>query len=141
MEGTITKTKRIYCKPHKDKQYLFVDLSELSADEANAQIKELEAFLLEKPDLSTVVLVDAGGMRFNRQTMSIAHHAMTACARKVIKTALVGIDGLIVIIFEELATITSKNRFSMFSNTQEALDWLIDADALRAELMSRERPA
>ena len=77
-------------------------------------------------------------MCFDRQTMSIDHYATAAREIKVIKTALVGADGLLMIVFEELVALTNINRFRMFSNTQEALDWLIDANQLCSEIVSRE---
>ena len=116
--------ERIRFIDHHGKRILLVDLS-------NCPVKQLEGLIRNVPDYVTVeplgsvlVLTDFTGAQFDHDSVRAIKETAVFDKPFVKKSALIGMEGLPVLFYEELKSF-SRREMTIFENRDAALAWLV----------------
>ena len=117
---------------HKGKRIFLVDVRSADREEQLALLKEYSSILVKEPDASVRLLVLAGSLDFHPDVITKAKSYLLEGQPKVIRSALVGVDGIFKVAIEGFVTLArflgmtmTQDRGKHFDTEDEAKDWLV----------------
>lgn len=116
--------ERVYYLQNKGKDILFIDYSNLKANEIVDVIKQAKEQLISRPKNSVLTLTNFEGARFNSDTLNHFKQQSLETKEYVKTGAVVGITGLQKIAYDVVSKF-SKINLPLFGSREEALDWLV----------------
>ncbi len=123
--------ERVRFIQHMGWQVLLVDCSECSSSELHDIFDEARETITAQPEKSVLVLSDFTGAEFDKKAAD--HLKVTAAYDRphVRRAAIVGAETLPEVYYNNLVSFSAR-EFPVFKTREEALDWLIGADARQA---------
>jgi hypothetical protein len=104
---------------------LLIDVSGLTDPaEALPYIAEAQGVVAGQPLRSVYCLVDVTGSRFNVDVVEAMKHLAEHDRPYVIASAVVGVAGLMRVIFESVLAFSGRNNLKSLPSREEALRWL-----------------
>jgi len=114
---------RVYFLQNKGKEILYVDYSNLKADEVVDVLKKVNEQLVFRPKNSVLTLTNFEGTRFNSDTLNHFKQQVLETREYVKAGAIIGITGLQKIAYDVVSKF-AKLDLTLFGSKEEALDWL-----------------
>jgi hypothetical protein len=125
-------SKRVQWIQYKGKRLFQVDIRSANRDEQLEALASYSALLKSEPDASVRLLVLAGEFDFHPDVITKAKAHLLDGQPKVLRSALVGVDGILKVAIEGfiamarlLGMAMNQDRGRHFENEDEAKDWLI----------------
>jgi hypothetical protein len=125
-------SRRVQWVQYKGKRLFQVDIRSASRDEQLEALAAYSALLKSEPDASVRVLVIAGEFDFHPDVITKAKAHLLDGQPKVLRSALVGVDGILRVAIEGFIAMArflgmsmNQDRGRHFENEEEAKDWLI----------------
>jgi hypothetical protein len=125
-------TNRTQWIQHKGKRIFQVDARSAGHDEQLETLREYAKALSLEPDASVRLLVLAGDFDFHPDVVAKSKTFLLEGQPKVIRSALVGVDGILKIAIEGFITMArflgmsmNQDRGRHFETEEEAKDWLV----------------
>jgi hypothetical protein len=117
--------ERVQTINHQGKKILNIDFSNLK-DNSQIQIvlNEVKSYVHNQPPSSVFSLVNIYGMHFNNQVKDMFLEVVKSNKPYVKASAVVGVSGLLQIMFNGMMKITGRELKS-FSDIEQAKSWLI----------------
>lgn len=110
---------------HSGKSIYYMDFSSLREEPAiESVIKESKAFIRSQPPKSVITLSNVENMHFNSQIKDMFYEFLKGNKEHVKASAVVGITGLLQIMFNGAMKLTGREVKS-FDNINVAKDWLV----------------
>jgi hypothetical protein len=123
--GTLVPAaRRVAFFTYLAQEILLVDFSGGDPETAKAVAAECARQVSSRPFGSVRTLVDITGMHFNKQTIRFVQELAKRNAPYVIRSAVLGVDGLRAIGYQAVVSF-SKREIKIFAKREEALAWLI----------------
>ena len=118
--------ERVTMVQHKGKSIVFTDLSNMTvSDEQVAVLQQAEALVLKQPPGSVRSLIDFTGVKYNIPGVEAQKHFSTAATPYIKVSAVVGITGMIRVIYRSIVRITGRD-IKIFDDVETAKDWLAE---------------
>ena len=123
--------ERVRFIQHMGWEVLLIDCSNCSSDDLNETFDLAQDQIAERPEKSVLTLTDLTGAEFDKK--SADHMKVVAAYNRphVKRAALVGIETLPEVYYHNLLSFSAR-EFPVFKTREEALDWLIGAEAKQA---------
>lgn len=122
--------ERIRFIQHKGQRVLLLDFRNCTPDEVTAVSSQVRGTIMHEPKDSVLVLADFSGAQFSRDAVNRIKE-VTALDRPFVKRAAwVGTENLPKVFCDAIRTF-SVREFPVFSNREEALDFLTQPDSSR----------
>lgn len=110
---------------HKGKRILLMDFSNSEKPDILRICNEVPEITAKEPPLSALGIVDVTGSKFDGD-ISEAFKQMAEKDKPYMKmTAVVGVDGLKMIIFKIVLKFTGRTNLVLKNSREEAKDWLV----------------
>jgi hypothetical protein len=117
---------------HKGKRIFQLDVRSASRDEQLEMLREYSAVLSKEPDASVRLLVLAGHFDFHPDVVTKAKTYLLEGQPKIIRSALVGVDGILKVAIDGFIAMArflgmsmNQDRGRHFESEEEAKDWLV----------------
>ena len=121
---------RFIPNPVSRNNVLLIDVSGFSdPSEALPFISEAQAMVSGQPLQSVYCLVDVTGSRFNVDVVEAMKRLATHDRPFVIASAVVGVAGLMRVIFESVLAFSARKNLKSFPSRGEAFTWLATQSA------------
>ncbi len=125
-------SRRVQWVQYKGKRLFLVDIRSASREAQLEALAAYSALLKSEPDASVRLLVLAGDFDFHPDVITKAKVHLLDGQPKVVRSALVGVDGILKVAIEGfiamarfLGMTMNQDRGRHFENEEEAKDWLI----------------
>lgn len=125
-------SKRVQWVQHRGQRIFLVDIRSANRDEQLEALQAYSSHLKAEPDNSVRLLVLAGEFDFHPDVITKAKAHLLDGQPKVVRSALVGVDGILKIAIEGFITMArflgmpmNQDRGRHFDNEEEAKEWLI----------------
>ena len=115
---------RVRFLTHQDKQILFIDVTNCTAEDVIELLTEVQRIVTAQPPKSVLTLSDLTGAQFSRATITRMKEVAVFDRPHVKRAAFVGALGLPKVFYEALRTF-SQREFRKFKTREEAMDWLV----------------
>ena len=115
--------ERIQFINHKGKKILYFDFSSCRPDEANKVVEDAMAFVKKQPQKSLYTLTNVSGIRFDTNIGDKFKDFAAHNKPYVIAGAVVGISGLLKVLYTAITKFTGRN-LPAFDTVEQAKDWL-----------------
>lgn len=115
---------RVRFMQHAGERVLLIDYSHCDAALFKEVAGEGHRVIATQLLNSVLTLSDVTGTSFDSESVALLKSKVAANAPYVKRAAVVGISGLQALIYEGIQAF-SKRRIPLFSNRQQALDWLV----------------
>jgi hypothetical protein len=115
---------RIRFITHQGKRILFVDCSQLSADDLEKMSQLVPSYVSAEPKGSLLLLADFTGAHFDRDAIERMKQNTVYDRPYLKRSAWYGTDTLPHVFYEHLKNF-SKRDLPTFKTREEALDWLV----------------
>jgi len=114
---------RVYYFQNKGKEILYIDYSNLKADEIVDVLIKAKEQLISKPKNSVLTLTNFEGTRFNSDTLNHFKQQSQETKEYVKAGAVIGITGLQKVAYDVVSKF-AKLDLTLFDSKEEALSWL-----------------
>ncbi len=108
---------------HKDKKILFIDLRGRTAEQISAMLPDIQKAMTHEPGGSVLSLSDWTGAQVNRSVAEGIKKTLVFDRPHVKRTAFVGVENVPKVFLDAFKSF-SRREFTMFSNLEDAKDWL-----------------
>jgi hypothetical protein len=115
---------RITFITHKGKKILLTNFSGLTQEQVIEMLQELNGFEKQQAPGSLLCLGDYTDFHFSVKILNAFNADAKECSQYYKASALVGITGLVKVMYDTLAKIL-KQEMKLCSTREEALDWLV----------------
>lgn len=116
--------ERVNWISHKGKQIVFTDLSHMmSSEEQVAVIRQAQELICAQPPQSVLSLIDYTGIHYNIPAVEAQKTFSTAVTPHMKASAVVGITGMMQVIYRSVVRITRRN-IKTFDDLESAKEWL-----------------
>jgi len=109
---------------HKGKRILYVKYSDLSTDEALAQIRKATQTLVDSHDRNNLTLSDVRDAHIDQDFVDLSKAQGKISKDYTKKAAIVGVEGVRKILLKAVNMVSGNPR-EPFSTIEEAKDWLV----------------
>ena len=116
--------ERVRFISHRDKQVLFVDLSNSTPAEAQEISAKVQALVTAQPKDSVLILVDLAGARFDKNALDHMKKVAAYDRPHVRRSAMIG-GGAQQKFLKQTLKFFSQRDYASFETKEEALDWLV----------------
>jgi hypothetical protein len=99
----------------------------LDADAFKAEIEAVEALVLQQPADSTLLLVDIRNTVMSIEIVGMMKQTAQRMQPHSRRVAVVGVKGVVKVIADSIARLTSGLETILFDDLEQAKDWLADA--------------
>jgi hypothetical protein len=117
---------------HQGKRIFQIDVRSASRDEQLELLREYSKVLSQEPDGSVLLLVLAGDFDFHPDVVTKAKAHLLEGQPKVVRSALVGVDGILKVAIDGFIAMArflgmsmNQDRGRHFETAGEAMDWLV----------------
>jgi hypothetical protein len=117
---------------HQGKRIFQIDVRSASRDEQLELLREYSKVLSQEPDGSVLLLVLAGDFDFHPDVVTKAKAHLLEGQPKVVRSALVGVDGILKVAIDGFIAMArflgmsmNQDRGRHFETAEEAMDWLV----------------
>ena len=114
---------RIRFITHHDKQVLFIDAANCTAEQLIELGEEIRKSVTAQPPNSVLTLTDFSGAKFSRDAITRLKEVAVYDRPHVKRAAILGADSLPKAYYDALK-IFSQREFPRFATREEALEWL-----------------
>ncbi len=116
--------EKVYYLQNKGKDILYIDYSNMKADEIIGVMKQVRDKFASKPKESVLTLTNFEGTRFNSDVLNHFKQLSLDTKEHVKAGAVIGIAGLQKVAYD-VVTKFSKSELPLFGSREEAMDWLV----------------
>lgn len=116
--------ERVRFIQHQWRQILIIDFSYCTVQEALVTMDEARKIIRIQPEETLLILTDVTEGKYNMDVIESLKEFTAGNKPYVKASAVVGLDGLKKAIYN-MVVIFSKRKIPVFSDAQEAKDWLI----------------
>ena len=116
--------ERVRFIQHQWRQILIIDFSYCTVQEALVTMDEARKIIRIQPEETLLILTDVTEGKYNMDVIESLKEFTAGNKPYVKASAVVGLDGLKKAIYN-MVVIFSKRKIPVFSDVQEAKDWLI----------------
>lgn len=116
--------ERVRFIPHRDKQVLFVDMTNCTPADALQVSDQVQALVTAQPKDSVLILVDLTGARFDKNALDRMKKAAAYDRPHVKRSAMIG-GGKQEKTLKQALKFFSQREYTSFETKEEALDWLV----------------
>ena len=120
--------ERVRFLTHQGKQVLLVDYSGCTRQTLLDILKERERIVMAQPPGSVLLLVDATGAQFSKDTIEEIKIVAVRERDRVRRAAMVGSEGVPKVLVDAVRTFSARD-YRAFPSREAALDWLVEEDA------------
>jgi len=119
-------TMRSRLQTHKDRQIFFCDYVDLEIDQLQAELNAVDAFIMQQPQGSVLVLADVRGVSPTRENLSMFIKSVQHTKKYLRKSAAIGVgfSGQRKVLFDAVMRISGGNMV-VFEDIEQAKDWLV----------------
>jgi hypothetical protein len=118
---------------HKDKKILLVDCSNCSAEQLEELASLVPARVTTQPLGTVLLLADFTGATFDKKTVERIKPSLVFDRPHLKRSAWVGTETLPHVFYEHMKSF-SQRELPTFKTREEALDWLVQDEALAGGL-------
>jgi hypothetical protein len=116
---------RVQIIQHQGKKILYIDFTSLdSVDLISSVLQEVKTYVHAQPPFSVYSLVNVEGMHFNNKVKEMFTEVVKSNKPYVKASAVIGVSGLLQIMFNGLMKITGREVKS-FNSLELAKNWLV----------------
>ena len=115
---------RVRFLTHQGKQVLLVDYSGCTRQTVLDILKERERIVMAQPPGSVLLLVDATGAQFSKDTIEEIKIVAVRERDRVKRAAMVGSEGVPKVFIDAVRTFSARD-YRAFPSREAALDWLV----------------
>jgi hypothetical protein len=110
---------------HKGKKVFYMHLGTEDPQELKDITSQIELIYEKEPPKSILCLCDVGGIGIKPESIQILKNFTKHNEPYAKMTAILGVEGLKVIIFNSLLAFTRRKNLILKNSREEALEWLI----------------
>jgi len=118
---------RVRFLTHQGKQVLLVDYTNCTRQTLLDILKERERIVMAQPKGSVLLLVDATGAEFSKDTVEEVKKVAVRERDRVKRSALVGEETIPKVFVDSVRTFSARD-YHTFPSREAALDWLVKED-------------
>jgi hypothetical protein len=116
--------ERVQQITYKGKAIIFTDLSHTAVSEEQiAILRRAQELICAQPPDSVLSLIDYTGIHYNVSSVEAQKQFSTAVGPHMKASAVVGITGMLQIIYRSIVKLTGRN-IKTFADIKDATDWL-----------------
>ena len=123
---------RVRFLTHQGKQVLLVDYSGCTRQTVLDILKQRERIVMAQPPGSVLLLVDATGAQFSKDTIEEIKIVAVREHDRVKRAAMVGSEGVPKVFVEAVRTFAARD-YRAFPSREAALDWLVGEEEEKKE--------